>query len=245
MVINPVMKILAVTLSAFLWCALGPVLIAAASATAQSTVDPTTHSPFLERPLVDTQDPLVTAVELPVLPGSATDFALEFSTDLQHWVTFRNYHVQGLNLVTIPASASNPDSTTRRFYRMRIPGDLPDAKLAEWQSRGIGSYRYHYAPRIGFCNCIDSAMVTVRNGAVVSVTDAVRASGAPEPNPNLTDFPTIEALFDVIKNAEQSSDLVWVGIVYDPILSYPLDMTLWANPDWSHGFVVSDFEVLP
>jgi hypothetical protein len=208
-------------------------------------MDSTSNGPAIKLPLLGTDGPLGTSVQLPIVPASATDFALEFSNDLQHWKVLWNYHVRSADLVTIPASTPSQDSKACRFYRLRVPGDLVDGKLAEWKSRGITSYRYHYAPLIGFCNCINSANVTVQNGIVVGVTDAVRASGTPEPNPNLADFPTIEGLFQSVIAAEQTSDLVWVGVQYDPVLSYPTNLAFWANPDAGHGFVISQFEVLP
>lgn len=207
-------------------------------------VSSTSEAPVLKLPSVGTDIPLGTSVELPIVPAGATDFALEFSNDLQHWQILWNYHVGSTDLVTVPASTPRPDSKAYRFYRLRIPGDLVDDKRAQWESLGITSYRYHYAPLIGFCNCINSADVTVQNGAVVSVTNAVRASGKPEPNPKLADFPTIEVLFQSVLEAEQSSELVWVGVQYDPVLSYPTDLRLWAIPDMGHGFVISDFQVL-
>jgi hypothetical protein len=207
------------------------------------STSPSTAPAELKPPLLGGAGSSGSPVQLPVVPTGATDFALEVSEDLQHWQVARNYHVASANLVTVPDPG--PPSEKNRFYRLRIPGDLVADKLTAWKAHGITSYGYHYAPRIGFCNCIVSADLTVNNGVVVNVTNAVRASGDPEPNPNPADFPTINDLFDQITAAEQDSQIAWVGVEYDPVLSFPAEMGLWSNPDLPHGFVVSEFEILP
>jgi len=206
---------------------------------------PTPPAPLLKGPIINVGNSSGDQVQLPVVPSGTTDFAIETSVDLQHWQTVRNYHINRADIVTVPDTVSDAGAQSSRFYRLRIPGDLVDDELARWKAHLISSYRFHYEPRIGFCNCITEATVTVEGGVVVSVTDAVRASGDPEPSPNPNDFPTIEALFEQIKTAEANTGFAWVGVQYDPELSFPGEMAYWTLPDLPHGFVVSKFERLP
>lgn len=223
-------------------CILTSTLLASIAGSTQSLPFPAS-APVQMKPPVLAGGNSSGPVQLPIMLAGTTDFALEFSDDLQHWQVARNYHVANAGLVTLPDFGTEEKNS--RFYRLRIPGDLPADELSAWKGHGISSYRYHYEPRIGFCNCINSANVTVRNGVVASVTNAVRASGTPEPNPNPADFPTIETLFEQIKTAEQNPEVPWVGVRYDPVLNFPADMLLWTIPDLPHGFVASGFERLP
>lgn len=180
---------------------------------------------------------------VPVSVRGATKFAVECSEDLTHWKTLWNYSFRDVtNVFSIPDPS--PATGAARFYRLRSPGDLVDDRQAEWTSQAILSCRFRYEPRIGFCNCIKSALVTVSQGVVTSVSDAVRATGFPEPNPNIADFPSIEQLFDMIRRCQSSRDYEWVRIVYDPILNYPVDVFLGGHPDSAKGFTLSELEIL-
>ena len=180
---------------------------------------------------------------VPVSIGGTTDFALEASDDLSHWQTLWNVtHQDSTNVLNLP-DVGIPAGQARCF-RLRVPGDSIEDRQGAWTGLGIVEYRYHYAPRIGFCNCITSATVTVRNGVVTKVADAIRATGFPEPNPNLQEFMSIDQLFDAIRGYQRSSDYLWVCVQYDPVNGFPADVLLGAKPDWGGGFTISQFEVI-
>lgn len=202
-----------------------------------------TGTPTLGVPRLEATGAVAPAVVVPIVIARATDFAVEVTDDLETWRTLWNFtHRDATNVLSM--ADGGPTVGQARFFRLRIPGDSVEDRLATWTSQGITAYRFHYEPRIGFCNCITSAMVTVRDGVVTQVSDAKRATGFPEPSPNLEDFMSIEQAFDLIRRNQKSSDNLWVRVGYDATDGHPTDVLLGAHPDKAHGFTISHLEII-
>jgi hypothetical protein len=69
-----------------------------------------------------------------------------------------------------------------------------------------------------------SGTVTVRDGMVVGVTNAFDGQIS-QPNPDISQFKSIEQLFEVIQQAKlQQADTI--AIKYDPVLRFPARVML-------------------
>jgi hypothetical protein len=163
-------------------------------------------------------------------PGA--NFLVEVSCDLRGWAELINVDTTKPDVVVEDhASGSGPV----RFYRARVPGLSVEDQQAAWTAAGLRQYRFHFT-RSCFCRPgILSGTVTVRDGVVVSVTDASDGQlGQPIASADIAQFKSIEQLFEVIRDAKANRADV-IAVNYDPNLKFParvaLDYILFAADD--------------
>ena len=106
---------------------------------------------------------------------------------------------------------------------------------AHWAAHGLTKYTYVYETT-GFFIATSGRKIhlVVINGAVQSATDV--ATGQPMDGP-LTQWPTIDALFDRAKGADDAGLLR--DIRFDPALEYPSEIDVGGPPDASGSFLAS------
>ena len=127
------------------------------------------------------------------------------------------------------------------------------SQYQQWKNQAVQHYRYqleiHYAPQEPLVVNIE-----VRNGKVVSETDATTGGAVKPPRP-LPPYNTIERLFALADKAENrgADD---IPVVYDPTLGYPTrisldekskvsgDGTIYMTTDNGIGYTVTSFEIL-
>ena len=88
---------------------------------------------------------------------------------------------------------------------------------AMWQAQDIDDYRFTYS-RVCFCIQRGTVRVTVRGG---QVTDVRQESGQPVPRESWAEYPTIDALFGYIAEAQARND--YTAIKFHPTLGYPVE----------------------
>jgi hypothetical protein len=152
-----------------------------------------------------------------------TNFLVEVSDDLRRWKGLITVDTTKPDVVVADDSS---DRTTVRFYRARVPGLSLDDQQAAWASAGLRHYQYRFT-RSCFCKAaMLSGTVTVRDGVVVSVTDAFDGRlGQPIANADIAQFKSIEQLFQVIRDAKSNHADV-IAVTYDLTLKYPARIAL-------------------
>lgn len=100
--------------------------------------------------------------------------------------------------------------------------DLAQAR-ALWASAGIEDYDL-MVERVCYCASHGTVRVEVRGGRRVAV---VPGGDVPLEPTSLSDYPTVEGLFDVVARAlEGPADEL--RVTYHPVIGYPVD--LWVDP---------------
>ncbi len=164
--------------------------------------------------------PISYSAWLTVSNAPTTNFWVEVSHDLRSW--------QPLLSVTARKSTfdfadrdSREDKDPVRFYRTKSPGISVEEPAAAWASARPLRYRYHFR-RVCFCRpTIVSGTVAVQDGTIIGVTNAFDEQiSQPIPNPDLSQFRSIEQLFEEIRQAESRNADV-ITIKYDPFLRFP------------------------
>ena len=103
------------------------------------------------------------------------------------------------------------------------------AHRAAWSAQALRGYSYNYEVTGFFINWEGQQItVEVRDNTVVSAVFA--ATGEPTSG-SLTDFPTIDELFD--QAAQAARDHTLRAIAFDPQLAYPRRLDLAGPPDAS------------
>jgi hypothetical protein len=126
------------------------------------------------------------------------------------------------------------------------PADELRAARAEWERRGIASYRYSISRSCGECvpGADAPARVEVRDGRTVSVTALVPARPI---RPELFEsFDTVEDLFATVEEVIAGRPYRF-SASYDPRLGYPLEYSADLDREYvddERGFVVQGFEVI-
>jgi hypothetical protein len=95
---------------------------------------------------------------------------------------------------------------------------------ARWERSGPESYVYA-VQRICFCLVEETGPVRVRVEDGVAVEWTYVASGDPLPQTARARFPTVDGLFDILRDAyaEDAHDIV---VSYDPHLGYPSEFSI-------------------
>ena len=160
---------------------------------------------------------------LSISNAPATNFLVEVSNDLRSWKALLSVDARKPTVEVVDRNDPK-DTNWLKFYRARVPGISVDDQQAAWAATGLESYSYHFA-RVCFCRpIILSGTVNVRDGTVVGVTNAFDGS-QPIPNPDLSEFKSVEQLFEVIRQAKlQQADTI--AIKYDPVLRFPARVML-------------------
>lgn len=136
--------------------------------------------------------------------------------------------------VLLPGCSSDPLGPHR--------GEL-EKNQEKWRAQGIASYTYDYRLNC-FCGGpgIQPVRIEVREGEVVEVT--LQETGEPVDPSTVDDFPTVEDLFGMIRNALEREPFR-AEAAYDPLLGYPRDVFIdfeeWVA-DEEFGFVASDLQ---
>jgi hypothetical protein len=114
----------------------------------------------------------------------------------------------------------------------------------QWKNQAVHHYRYQL--QIDYCPCPSLVvMIEVRNGTVVSETDAT-TGGPVKPRRPLPPYNTIERLFNVIEEAKNRG-AYQIEVVYDPTLGYPTRISIDEminTSDDSIAYTVTAFETL-
>jgi hypothetical protein len=119
-------------------------------------------------------------------------------------------------------------------------GDLL-AQRALWSRQDLKNYSYDYTETGFFICCTEGQQIRleVRNDTVASAVLA--ASGQPVPSsPRL---PTIDALFALAEQAARDHRLS--GVLFDPVLHYPVRIDLAGPPDASGSELAAHVQRLP
>lgn len=172
-----------------------------------------------------------------------TNFVVESSEDLENWLLFRGVSATINNIYLLDFQT---EEVQRRYFRLIVPGRSAEEMRNAWEERSIESYRFRMK-RTCFCepHRILSATVTVTNGTVVNVEDAMSSGGLPEPNPDMAEFKSVEELFDLIIQSSGEAELVLAA--YDETLGYPNYVEIDPDVlgiDEEIRYEVSDLEVL-
>ncbi len=126
------------------------------------------------------------------------------------------------------------------------PAHELERNLALWRAQAIDSYTYDYQLHC-FCGgpAIQPVTIEVREGEVVRVTS--RDTGEPLDPEHLEDFPTVEELFETIRDALERDPFRFEAI-YDPELGHPrevfVDFEEQVN-DEERGFTAANLEAAP
>ena len=122
-----------------------------------------------------------------------------------------------------------------------IVGDL-FAQRAIWSRQGLRSYSYDYTETGFFICCTEGQQLKleVRNDTVVSAVFA--ATGQPVSG-SLARLPTIDGLFDLAEQAARDHRLG--GMLFDPLLHYPVRIDLAGPPDASGSELAAHVQRLP
>ena len=157
-------------------------------------------------------------VTLNIDSGGAPGLVLDASTDLKSWSPYMNVFSRVRSIRFFDRSTNSLPSSPQ-FFRARSAPENVNQLRQEWQGLGYSNYKFTFK-RICFCGQdVLSGTVTVNNGQVVAVTDALGAGGAPIDNPDLSQYKSIEELFDIINDAMGQVDVLMVG--FDPTLHFP------------------------
>lgn len=147
--------------------------------------------------------------------GGAASLLLQNSTDLLDWQPLINIFTKARLFRFV--DWSGPDQAAPRFYRAIAPGQSVDEMLGMWRALGLSKYQYKLRWSC-FCRPL-SGTVTVHDGKVVAVTDARDSNGSPIPNPDLSEFKSIEDLFEIVRRESAAADALTV--VFDRIMNFP------------------------
>ena len=120
-------------------------------------------------------------------------------------------------------------------------GDLL-AQRALWSRQGLKNYSYDYTETGFFICCTEGQQMRlqVRNDTVVSAVLAATGQPVPGSPPRL---PTIDALFALAEQAARDHRLS--GILFDPLLHYPVRIDLAGPPDASGSEFAAHVQRLP
>jgi hypothetical protein len=137
---------------------------------------------------------------------------------------WRNYltvfsKIPSFSLIELTASVAPQD---RRFYQIRAhDGLIASEQRREWTALGFTNYQFRLTRT---CSCTPTTLsgtVTVNNGRVVAVTDARGPDGLPIENPDLSQFKSVEELFDLAHQAGEQYAADVCAVAYDESLFYP------------------------
>jgi hypothetical protein len=151
--------------------------------------------------------------------GGSSGNLVQSSADLRNWQPALNVYArvpvfQVLDLDSLGAVVD------RIFYRTVVGGTQGTVDVRkEWTAHAFTNYQFRFTRT---CACNPSTLsgtVTVNAGKVVAVTDAQDASGSPILNPDLTQFLSIEDLFDLAQRDENVADVF--AIAFDQTLFFP------------------------
>lgn len=121
-----------------------------------------------------------------------------------------------------------------------------DRNLAKWRSKNMTAYRYEFSWDC-FCgpDLTKPVAILVQNGAIETVID--RDTGEPVEASHFTRYPTVEGLFDLIRDAIHR-DAHRISITYHPENGYPesgeIDYEM-NTIDEETGFTVREFTIRP
>jgi hypothetical protein len=151
-------------------------------------------------------------VTLLAVGGSITNFVLQRSDDLKDWHSILNVFpkVQPVRFVDRSTVGEIGETRVTHFYKTSFPAQSVQGMLDNWRSLGLTNYTFKFS-RLCMCNPIQlTGKVSVKNGKVIAVKDA-DSGGQPIPNPDLSQFKSIEELFDILQTETVKADLLEVG----------------------------------
>ena len=160
-------------------------------------------------PRIDIAAP-ASPITFQVTTGGFSPNLIALSSDLKVWENYLTVYskVPYFRLVDL---ATVGGGEPWRFYRMRIQDSQSTSQMRNgWTALGFTNYQFQLT-RICFCTpTILSGRVTVKNGKVTAVTDARGADGVPIQNPDLSQFKSMEDLFDLVQNDQLKADVLVV-----------------------------------
>jgi hypothetical protein len=164
-------------------------------------------------------------IDTGIYAGGKTVNLIQTSSDVTtaSW-KWQNYltvfsKIPSFSLIELTASLAPQD---RRFYRIRTRDGLTvSEQRREWTALGFTNYQFRLTRT---CSCTPTTLsgtVTVNNGQVVAVTDARGPDGLPIENPDLSQFKSVEELFDLAQQAGEQYAADVCAVAYDKSLFYP------------------------
>lgn len=176
------------------------------------------------------------------IPGTG-DFVLQQSETLTDWKPLATVfsRLETFRIGQLRPGADLPAARAayyRAFGKVETPAEMAEA----WRTRGFKRYRFTFS-RTCFCAPrVLTGRVTVDEGRVTAVDDA--QGNGPIPSPNLSDFLSVEQLFELMESSRATADLVQVQM--EPELHFPkrLDI-LWNSKISDAGFTYEVTDLVP
>ncbi len=188
--------------------------------------------------MLSPSSPLVLLVEE---NGSLVN-TVEISSDLKSWSRYLSVFSK-LPTFRVIDRAPVLLGDRNAFLRLR-GGEVSGPSLADWQKQGVNRYRFVFE-RLCFCRSyLMKGTVEVQDGRIVDVTN-IQGDGMPVANADITQFKTIEELFEIIQTDSDQADLLVTA--YDPVSFYPrlIDIDYISNAaDDEITYYASDFQRL-
>ena len=98
-----------------------------------------------------------------------------------------------------------------------VPGSTAPNR-AVWEAQDIDDYRFAYS-RVCFCVPRGTVQVTVRGGRIADVREV--EGNRPVPRQHWAEYPTVDALFDQIAEAQSRNE--HTAVKFHPTLGYPVE----------------------
>jgi hypothetical protein len=161
-------------------------------------------------------------------PGTQP-FLIQVSTNGSVWTPYINVfsHLQSVWVLDRSLTSATP---TMSLFKVAGTTQSPTALSASWSALSMSHYRFRESR---LCSCspfIAEATVIVQDGKVVSIQDAT-SGGQPIQSPPISQFKSIEELFDLLITKSQTADIL--SVRFDEVIPVPL----WIYIDPFYNFV--------